>query len=344
MTPYTPNQLRDRLRRFSKLELGHFPTPLDECPRLSTALGGPRILMKREDLTGLALGGNKVREFEYSCAPTVDEEYDVLLHGAASQSNQSRLTAALAARLGKRAVMVGRSDDHAQPVNGNLLLTHLLGAEVRLTSSPDDVARIVADLESKGLKVYNTSSDGYLLRSVSYVDGFLELYDQIREREIRPSGIYLCSGIHTHVGMAVGARAIGFEVRTVGISPHPHDNAEKDAELAAMANSICDMLDLDIEFLAADFESHGEYAGTAYGVATQAGNDALGLVARTEGIILDPVYSGKAFAGLADHVSQGDWGADDTLVFVHTGGTPALFAYSEELKALYDGSVKRLES
>ncbi len=344
MTLYTPNQLRDRLRRFSKLELGHFPTPLDECPRLSTALGGPRILIKREDLTGLALGGNKVREFEYSCAPAVNEEYDVLLHGAASQSNQSRLTAALAARLGKRAVMVGRSDDHAQPVNGNLLLTHLLGAEVRLTSSPDDVARIVADLESQGLKVYNTSSDGYLLRSVSYVDGFLELYDQIREREIRPSGIYLSSGIHTHVGLAVGARAIGFDVRTVGISPHPHDNAEKNAELAATANSICDMLDLDIEFLAADFESCGEYAGTAYGVATQAGNEALGLVARTEGVILDPVYSGKAFAGLADHVSRGDWGADDTLVFVHTGGTPALFAYSDELKALYDGSVKRLES
>ena len=240
--------------------------------------------------------------------------------------------------------MVGRSDDHAQPVNGNLLLTHLLGAEVRLTSSADDVARIVADLESKGLKVYNTSSDGYLLRSVSYVDGFLELYDQIREREIRPSGIYLSSGIHTHVGMAVGARAIGFEVRTVGISPHPHDNTEKNAELAATANSVCDMLDLDIEFLAADFESHGEYAGTAYGVATQEGNEALGLVARMEGIILDPVYSSKAFVGLADHVSRGVWGDDDTLVFVHTGGTPALFAYSEELKALYDGSVKRLES
>ena len=338
MKTYTADQLRERLGRFSKLDLGHFPTPLDDCPRLSAALGGPRILVKREDLTGLAFGGNKVRQFEYSCAPAVEEGHDVLLHGAASQSNQSRLTAALAARLGKRAVMVGRRDEHASPVNGNLLLTHLLGAEVHLISSPDAVAATVARLQGQGLKVYNTSSDGYLLRSLSYVDGFLELYAQIQERQIRPSGLYLCSGHHTHVGLVVGARAVGLDVRTVGISPSPHDNAEKDAALAGTANSICDMLGLEIEFVAGDFESHSEYVGADYGVATEAGIEAVGLVARTEGLLLDPVYNGKAFAGLTDHVRRGDWGSEDTIIFVHTGGTPALFAYGAELASLGGGA------
>jgi 1-aminocyclopropane-1-carboxylate deaminase/D-cysteine desulfhydrase-like pyridoxal-dependent ACC family enzyme len=333
---YTPDELRDRLSRFSKLELGHFPTPLDECPRLSAALGGPRILIKREDLTGLAFGGNKVREFEYSCAPAVDEGYDVLLHGAASQSNQSRLTAALAARLEKKAVIVGRRDEHAAPVNGNLLVTHLLGAEVHLAESVEEQQAIIAAFKEKGVKVYDTSSDGFLLRSVSYVDGFLELHEQMQERGIRPSGIYVCSGSHTHVGLAVGSRALGMEVRTVGISPSPHDNAEKDRALAQTANSICGLLDLALEFSAADLESHGEFAGPAYGVATREGVEAISLVARTEGLLLDPVYSGKAFAALLEHVRQGDWGPEDTVIFVHTGGTPALFAYGTELESLCD--------
>ncbi len=309
MRGYTPQELRERLGRFSKLELGHFPTPLDECPRLSAAIGGPRILIKREDLTGLAFGGNKVREFEYSCAPAVDEGYDVLLHGAASQSNQSRLTAALAARLQKRAVIVGRRDEHAAPINGNLLVTQLLGAEVHLAESSEEQQAIIAQFKAKGVKVYDTSSDGFLLRSVSYVDGFLELYEQMQDREINPTGIYVCSGSHTHVGLAVGSPALGMQVRTVGISPSPHDNDEKDAALAQTANSICGMLDLDLEFSAADLESHGEFAGPAYGVATQEGIEAISLVARTEGLLLDPVYSGKAFAGLLEHVRQGRLGS-----------------------------------
>jgi L-cysteate sulfo-lyase len=334
---YTPDQLRERLSRFSKLQLGHFPTPLDDCPRLSAALGGPRILIKREDQTGLAFGGNKVREFEYSCAPAVDEDYDVLLHGAASQSNQSRLTAAVAARLGKRAIIVGRRDAHATPINGNLLVTHLLGAEVHLVETPEEQAAIVADFEAQGLKIYNTSSDGFLLRGLAYVDGFVELYKQLQERAIRPSGIYVSCGSHTHVGLAVGARALGLDVRTVGISPSPHDNDAKNTALAERADNISGLLDLDLQFVANDLESYGDYAGPGYGVATEDGIAAISLVARTEGQLLDPVYSGKAFAGLMDHVRRGQWGPDDTVIFVHTGGTPGLFAYGAELASLFNG-------
>ena len=134
----TTDELRARLDRLPRLYLADLPTPLLDCPRLSKALDGPRILVKREDQTGMAFGGNKVREFEYSVAPAVEGRYDVLLHGAASQSNQSRLTAAVAARLGLKAVMVGRKDTHAEPVNGNLLLSHLFGAEVNLVETDEE--------------------------------------------------------------------------------------------------------------------------------------------------------------------------------------------------------------
>ena len=328
---YSTEELRQRLGRFSRLDLAQLPTPLDQCPRLSEALGGPTILVKREDQTGLAFGGNKVREFEYSVAPAVDEGYDILLHGAASQSNQSRLTAAVAAKLGLKAMMVGRRDDHAEPIQGNLLLTHLLGAEVRLIESADEKKQVIDELRQGGQKVYDTSSDGYYLRSVSYIDGFIELWEQLQERSIHPKGIYVCSGIHTHVGLTVGARAVGLDTRIVGVSPSPHDNAEKDTRLAEVANEVCRMMDLEIEFSSSDFESHGEYAGESYGVTTVAGNEAVSVVAKSEGLLLDPIYSGKAFSGLVDHIRKGQWDTEDNVVFVHTGGTPALFAYGDEI-------------
>ncbi len=325
--------LRDRLSRFPRLSLADLPTPLTDCPRLSEELAGPCILVKREDLTGMAFGGNKVREFEYSVAPAVEDGYEVLLHGASSQSNQSRLTAALAAKLGLKAVMVGRRDAHAEPVTGNLLLSHLFGADVYLVERVEEKDEVIERLTTEGYRVYNTSTDGYCMRSVSYVDGFLELWDQLGEMEVTPDGIYVCSGVHTHVGMAVAARALGVTVRIVGISPSPQDNAVKRAELANVANEVSRLLDLDLTFSPDEFESTGEYVGEDYGVLTPGSREAVILAARTEGLLLDPVYTGKTFAALIDHIRQGQWKKGQTVVFVHTGGTPALFAYGDELLA-----------
>jgi L-cysteate sulfo-lyase len=328
---YTVQDLRDRLAGFSRLQLADLPTPLDHCPRLTEALGGPTIWVKREDQTGLAMGGNKAREFEYSVAPAVDGDYDVLLHGAASQSNQSRFTAAVAAKLGKRCVIVGRKDAHAEPIQGNLMLTHLFGADVRLSESAEDRDRTIGELKDEGLKVYNTSTDGYYLRSVAYVDGFIELWEQLQERGIKPDGIYVCSGVHTHTGLVVGAKALGVDVRIVGVSPSPHDNDEKNEQLAKVANEVCKMMDLDLPFTGEDFETRGEYAGEGYGVPTEAGIAAVRLCAQQEGLLLDPVYSGKAFSGLVDQIEGGEWRSGQNVVFVHTGGTPGLFAYAGEL-------------
>ena len=330
-TVVTADELRARLNRLPRLSLADLPTPLLDCPRLSKALDGPRILIKREDQTGMAFGGNKVREFEYSVAPAIEEGYDVLLHGAASQSNQSRLTAAVAARLGLKAVMVGRKDARAEPVNGNLLLSHLFGAEVNLVETAEEREAVLERLESEGRRVYNTSSDGYYLRSVSYVDGFLELWDQLQERDIHPNALYVCSGVHTHVGLVVGARAVGLPLRIIGISPSPQDNAAANADRAKVANEVSQILDLDLDFSGADFESYGEYAGDAYGVVTPASKEAVILAAQTEALVLDPVYTGKTFGGMIDHIRQGQFTTDQTVVFVHTGGTPALFAYGDEI-------------
>ncbi len=328
---YSISEIRAALGTCSRLSLADLPTPLLDCPRLTKKLGGPRVLVKREDQTGLAFGGNKVREFEYSVAPAVDEGYDVLLHGAASQSNQSRLTAAVAAKLGLNAVMVGRRDDHSTPINGNLLLTHLFGATVHLIEREEEKEAIIEKLKAEGHKVYNTSSDGYYYRSISYVDGFLELWEQVQTMDITPDAIYVCAGVHTHTGLVVGAKALGVNVRIIGISPSPQDDATKNVQLAEVAREVCKILNLDLNFTAHDFESYGKYAGPAYGVLTPEAREAVLLAAQTEGLLLDPVYAGKTFGALIAHIRAGWYTEEQTVVFVHTGGTPALFAYGDEL-------------
>ena len=330
-TTVTTGELRKRLDQLPRLPLAALPTPLDEAPRLSALLGGPRILIKREDLTGLAFGGNKIREFEYSIAQAVEAGCDVLVHGAAAQSNQSRQTAAVAARLGLKAVIVGRTDAHAQP-QGNLLLSHLFGAEVSLSEDQGKVLEAkMEELRSRGHRPFNTSSDASIYRSIAYVDGFLELWEQLQERDIHPDALYLCSGAHTHVGLVVAAKALGVDLRIVGISPSPRDNAGAAHNLAGLAAENAALIDLDLDFGPDDIESYGEFAGPAYGVMTEECREAVQMLARQEGLVLDPTYTGKTMAGLLAHIRAGWWTEDHTIVFIHTGGTPALFAYSEEL-------------
>jgi 1-aminocyclopropane-1-carboxylate deaminase/D-cysteine desulfhydrase-like pyridoxal-dependent ACC family enzyme len=332
-TTYTAQQIRERLDRLPRLRLAALPTPLDDLRRLSQKLGGPRILMKREDLTGLALGGNKIREFEYSIAQAVEAGCDVLLHGAAAQSNQSRQTAAVAARLGLKAVAVGRADAHAIP-QGNLLLTHLFGAEVLLPpvdGQGDAVKAKMEALRAAGHKPFNTSSDGAAYRGIAYVDGFLELRSQLQDLGVEPDAVYVCSGAHTHTGMVVAARALGLPWRFVGISPSPRDDAKAAASMAELAAEHCRILDLDVTITADDLESYAAFVGPGYGVVTDGSREALKTVARTEGLILDPCYTGKTMAGLMAHIRDGWWTGEQTVVFVHTGGTPALFAYGDEL-------------
>jgi 1-aminocyclopropane-1-carboxylate deaminase/D-cysteine desulfhydrase-like pyridoxal-dependent ACC family enzyme len=334
-TVITETELEARLAALPRLRLATLPTPLDEVPRLSAALGGPRILFKREDLTGLALGGNKIREFEYSLAAAVEQGCDVLLNSAAAQSNQSCQTAAVAAKLGLRSVIIARKDAHAHPVQGNLLLCYLFGAKVHLChpeKQRQEKEAMMQKLRAQGHKPFDTGRGNAVFRSVGYVGGFLELWKQLRDRDVRPEALYLCSGNHAHVGLVVGAKALGIDLPIVGIPYNTQrDDAENARRLATAANEAAQVLELDLDVTPQDIESHVAFSGPAYGVISEAAQEAIQLTARTEGLMLDPVYTGKAMAGLVAHVREGRFRRDQTVVFVHTGGIPGLFAYHAEL-------------
>lgn len=325
--------LRERLNTLPRLSLATLPTPLQNLDRLSEFLEGPDLYIKREDLTGMAMGGNKIREFEFQIAQAVERGCDVLVHSAGAQSNQSRVTAAVAAKLGLKAVIIGRRDAHAQR-QGNLLLTQLFGAEVHLPEVAEQAGAVAAKMEAlraAGHKPFHTSTDARAYRAIAYVDGALELIEQMEAQSLRPDALYLCSGAYTHVGLVVAFKALGVDLRVVGISPSPRDDAQTALAHAELARECAEILDLDLDFAPEDFESYAAFVGADYGVVTEGSREAIDLLARREGLLLDPSYTGKAMAGLLAHVRAGWWQKGQTLIFVHTGGTPALFAYADEL-------------
>jgi 1-aminocyclopropane-1-carboxylate deaminase/D-cysteine desulfhydrase-like pyridoxal-dependent ACC family enzyme len=335
--PITPAMLTERVACVPRVSLAKLPTPLDEAPRFSAALGGPRILIKREDLTGLAFGGNKTRMLEFRMANALREGADCIINGAAVQSNDCRQTAAAGAKLGLKVYLVlkeFRSRSDAAP-QGNFLLDRLLGAEV-ITIGPDEsvsqqqaMVDLAERLRSEGHRPYLAFQDLHLW-AVAYVDCFLEIHNQLADMGVQAQYIYLTSELMSQAGLMLGVRATDAPLSVVGMSPSHHqtDTRERIASLAAAAGRF---LGLDVSFSAADVNNTDTYVGEAYGRPTRAGLDAIKLLAQTEAILLDPVYSSKGMSGLIDHIRHGKVGQDETVVFVHTGGNPALFAYNREL-------------
>ena len=330
-------ELRTRLARFPQADLGHYPTPLEHCPRLSRALGGPTIYIKREDCSGLDVGGNKTRQLRYLLPRALAAGADVLLAGSATQSNWCRQTSAAAARLGLDAFLLLAHGVKGPVLQGNLLLDHILGAEVEIIEIDDLDAALDAELEIRAERMRAAGRRPFVLdggdngsyAAVAFVDAMAELDEQLETEGIIADRLYVCGEV-TPTGCHVGMVALGRSTRVVGVSenlPRP-GRAEAIAELA---NQVAGMLDLDRTFCTGDFDDETGYVGTAYGVPTPAGLEAIKLVARTEGILLDPVYSSKAMACLIDHIRTGQIDADETVVFIHTGGVPALFAYATEV-------------
>ena len=327
-------ELRHLLGRFTRAPVAHLPTPLQDCPRLGEALGGPRILIKRDDMTGLAMGGNKARQFTYSLGPALDNGCDYLLHGSDSQSNQSAQTAAAAARLGMKSIVVIPRDHRSYPVSGNLLLDHLLADQIKYVfplTVKDELNKQMEELKSKGSKPYDTSSDGAILRAVAYVDAVLELCGQLAQQGITPRAIYTSSMTYTIVGLVVGLRAVSASFKAVGLNYWVGDDREMQERLAPMANECASFIGLQQTFTPDDFDVTCQFAKPDFGEPSRTSLETMRLVARTEGIVLDPVYTAKAMDGLAIHIREGRYQKDDTVVFLHTGGTPAIFAYGDEL-------------
>ena len=325
--------LTDRLPR---VRLGQLPTPVHELPRLSRALGGPRLFVKRDDQTGLAVGGNKTRKLEFTVAEALRRGADTLVTLGAVQSNHARQTAAAAAACGLRCVIVMRG--HAPPAaTGNLLLDHLLGARIVFSGdrsleqvSSEVVAREAAEGHRPYLIPLGASDE---VGAAGFVAALEELKGQLDQLRLRVDRVvFASSSFGTQAGLCVGAKAIGFQAQLAGIAIDS-TRQELQAAVAAIAGRLAPRIGLEVSIPPDEVVAYDRYVGGGYAVLGQPEREAIQLAARHEGILLDPVYTGRAMAGLVDLIRRGELGANETILFWHTGGTPALFAYGEELLA-----------
>lgn len=331
----TRERLIQKIAQMPQVDIGHFPTPLEECPRLSEALGGPRIFIKREDCSGLAFGGNKVRQLTFTIGDAVAQGADTIVHGAASQSNHCRQTAAACGKLGLNCYL-RLARDHKSIVQGNLLLDHLAGADVQVVEVPfgpelDAVKYELAEnLKEQELKPHVIAAPrSTALAAVAFTWCIAEIHQQQQQLGIDADRIYTASAGGTQAGLVLGTKTLGMKLKPFGCAPiHWDDKIER---IRTAANTAAGLLALDTRVTDADIQNTDDYIGKAYGYLTSECIEALKLVANTEGIFLDPVYTAKAMACLIAHIQQGQIGSDETVIFLHTGGTPALFAYQEEL-------------
>lgn len=335
-------ELRECIGKLPRVHLAHLPTPLEIAPRLSEELKGPLVCFKRDDLTGLALGGNKTRIFEFILGHALKMGADTVVAGAAAQSNYCRQMAAACSKLGLKAYLVlrkVRGDIDLEP-QGNLLIDLLAGANVEIieADTPEEQIRIMKevteDLEHKGHRPYlarMANSEDTGLDAIAYANCILEICEQLEKMDFEPSYLYVASADTTQAGLVLGVKYLGLDFSIVGINPLDIIWGE-DAPpvIARIANMAAGILGLDMQVKASEVISYADYVGTGYGKTTQEGMEAIRIVAETEGILLDPVYTGKAMSGLIDHIRQGKVKAEERIIFLHTGGFPALFAYSDE--------------
>ncbi len=334
--PLTPAQIRELVAKVPRVRLTPLPTPLQECPRLSATLGGPRIFMKRDDLTGLAFGGNKTRNLEFRMAEARDLGADVFIAGLEAQSNSARQTTAAANVLGMKPVLLLRTD-RDWGWQGNLLVDLILGADIHFleTESSADMdsklRELAEEYRSRGHRPYVMNhAGGFALGSaLAYVLSTLEVIEQTAALGAKPTYLYMSSGSKGQAGLELAKRLLGADFRVVGISARA--KADRLEDTARIANDSAERLGVAIQVRPEEITNFDEYSAPGYGQLSEMGLEAIRLVARTEGIMLDPVYTGKAMAGLVDHVRHGRLSRDDTVVFIHTGGLPALFAHKDEI-------------
>ncbi len=335
---WTTSTLRERCDTLPRVRLAHLPTPLDEVPRFSAALGGKvRILIKRDDCTGLLLGGNKARHNEFLLGDAVSQNCDVVVWGAGVQSNNCRQTAAGCAKLGLECRLYLSRMNYSTTVQGNLLLDHLVGAKVEIVDAklgPELDAYLAARAEecrSEGRRPYVWDRPRVVpLSAVSYVLCMVEIAEQLEERRLESAAYYVSSSGGTGAGVALGAKLLGVRggVRLICPMPWPWSIP---AAIANDANAAAEFLGISENLNPHIIDADESYIAPGYGKPSAAGREALTLLAQSEGILLDPVYSAKAMAALIADVRAGRYADGSTVVFIHTGGTPAIFAEPEKV-------------
>jgi len=329
--------IRAAIATLPRVKLIARPTPITEAPNLARTLSGgkpcPRIFIKRDDLTSLGLGGNKLRNLEFRLARTMAEDPDTVIVGLDLQSNSARQTVAACNKLGLKTILVleGRKPNVIQ---GNLLMDYLLGADVHFAATPEEqramLDRLADDVRAAGGRphILNDNPMFDVASAVAYLETTLETLEQLDAEEgVRPTVFYMSSSGKGSAGLVLAQRltGLGFGVHAVTAT----DEFHLPSRTAAIANDSAQALGLDLHITEQEIVNFDNFVGRGYGIPSEAGTEAVKLFARTEGVILDPIYTGKAAAGLVAHVREGRFGPDDVLVFVHTGGTPANFTWGD---------------
>jgi L-cysteate sulfo-lyase len=317
--------------------LAQLPTPIERLERLSRELGGPELLIKRDDQTGLALGGNKTRKLEFLVGQALEQGADTLVTAGAAQSNHCRQTAAAAAKAGLKCELILDGKKPEFP-NGNLLLDELLGAKchwIERAQFPVKLSERTEQLRAQGRKPYVIPVGGSNgVGATGYVLAMTEITEQLRatQRHVDHS-VFASSSGGTQAGLALGARVAEFKGQLHGVSVDKDDSKCEayNEEVAQIANECAQYIGSDVRLARQDIKVIYGYTGEGYGVVGNLERDAIQLMARSEGIIVDPVYTGRAFGGLVDLIRKGVFKRGETILFWHTGGAPALFAYAKEL-------------
>lgn len=330
------------LARFPRLHMAHLPTPLEPMERLTRLLGGPRLWIKRDDCTGLATGGNKTRKLEFLMGEALAEGADTLITQGAVQTNHGRQTAAAAARLGMRCILLLEhrvpTEDPDYLESGNVLLDRLLGAELRHHPAGGDMNAallpVAAEVRAAGGRPYVIPGGGSNpTGALGYVGCALELLHQANERSLRLDYVVHATGsAGTQAGLVAGLELMhsGIPVLGVGVRA-PRERQEESVH--GLAQAVAERLGVKGGVRRERVIANCDYVGGGYGIATPGMIEAVRLFARHEGILLDPVYSGKGAAGLIDLVRKGFFSKKDNVVFLHTGGSAGLFAYRGALAA-----------
>ena len=325
------------LPSMNRQPLGFFPTPLIELTRLSKALNGPKIYMKRDDNTGLALGGNKTRKLEFIIGDALAKGADTIVTAGAAQSNHCRQTAAAAASLGLECHLVLGGQEPEQ-LQGNLLLDKIFGCHIHWAGSNrkgEDIPDIVEQLKKEGKKPYIVPYGGSSeLGAFAFVEAFKELELQRQERDISFTHIVFASSSGgTQAGLMLGNKIFDSPYQIVGINidKGETDKVPFDQYIISLANSTAALIGADHTFSESDLVLNSDYVGDGYGVIGALENEAIAMTAQLEGILLDPVYTGRAMGGLLDMIRTGKIKKTDRVLFWHTGGAPALFAYASNL-------------
>ena len=330
------------LARFPRVHLAHLPTPLERMDRLSEALGGPEIWIKRDDCTGLSTGGNKTRKLEFLMAEAQAEGADLVMTQGATQSNHARQTAAFAARLGMNCHILledrtGYKDENYNH-NGNVLLDVLHGATYETRNAGLDMnveMELVAEnFRKQGKKVYTIPGGGSnTTGALGYANCALELVGQANDRGLVIDHIVHATGsTGTQAGLVTGLKALNANIPVMGISVRAA-KAVQEENVFKLASATADVLGCPGIVSAQDIAANSDYVGEGYGLPTEAGIDAIRMFAKLEGLLLDPVYSSKGAAGLIDLIRKGHYKKGERVVFLHTGGSVSLFGYLNALTA-----------